>query len=315
MSRLLELQNRIAKVTTNLQPVAKSFDLNAPFDIRTQTVHEVVTGQDLIDGDRADRHNEHYIHVSDLLELCPRAYVIAVRHTERNFKSDFLSGYYPGATQIVRKMGRACEEHIRTQFIKRYAGQVLGNWVCPCKSSKYHGVFNPAIRCLKCHGGHKYKEVPLLDHDLRIIGNSDLPIICDDEVVYCEIKSIKKDEFDKLTCPQPAHLSQVFAYNDMAKKQRTRKISRYVKVIYAAKDFVKTVPYKEYLIDTEDDAYRYVRATLDILYAKARIIRDSLRNKTIPSRLDKCSSITESKAKSCPVCVNCFSLPNEIPRT
>lgn len=328
----MSLANQILSRIRNLQPVANSGDLrpNTPpvneivkrvsfieggkFDSEDSSLIDTVKGFDWIDTHEPHRHNEHFIHVSDLRDVCPRAYVLAVRHGSKRFKSDFLSSAHTSATRVVWAQGRASEEHIRKQFIRAHANQVYGTWECACKSSRYLGVFNSSLICTRCEARHNFNETPIFDQQLRMVGTADFPVVDSTGMVIYELKSIKKDDFEELNAPLPEHLVQVFTYHDMAKRSGFggMKLSHKVGVIYAAKEFSVKGCYKEYPIDTRDEQYDFVKSTMQILYAKAKLIQDCLRDGTLPPLHSKCHFEVGSKiptqAKGCPLFVNCMSL-------
>lgn len=284
-----------------------TFTEGEKFSFDKFTISDVVVGQDYLDTNEDNRHNLHFIHVSDLMQACPRAYVLAVRHRERKYRSDFLGKVHSSATRVVWAQGRATEEHIRSQFIRRFADQVYGTWTCACKQSSYLGCHNPEIRCGKCQSTHTFNETPIHDHELRIVGTADFPLIIDNSMHLVELKSIKKEDFESLTAPLPQHLTQVFTYHDMQRRAGAS-MSNQVTVLYAAKEFSVKGAYKEFTVDTTDENYQFVHTARNLLYTKARIIREALDKGTLPERLSKCNVITSSTAKGCPVCVNCFSI-------
>lgn len=312
MSVLARLRSIAVQPAPVLQPAAKA-NTDCGFSFSSRKLIEVVEGQDYMDTNAPNRHNANFIHLSDLRGICPRAYVLAVRHKSRKFKGDYMTEAHGEAMNVVWAQGRATEEHIRKQFIKKHANQVYGTWICACKDSSYVGFHKSDRLCQKCKVPHQFKETPIYDMSMRIVGNADLPVLDMDGLVFTEIKSIKKDAFDALTSATPEHVTQVFAYRDMAARNRFAdgmQISKKVVVIYASKDFNTKEVYKEYLMDTTDENYQFARTTIDMMYAKARLIRDCINNGTLPEINEKCHNIKNTMPKGCPMFVNCMACHN-----
>lgn len=322
-SRILSIGKSVGNTNeAQLQPVAKpvissitervTFSEDRPFDFGSRQLHEVVMGEDYLDTNEPTRHNDHFIHVSDLKTLCPRAYVLAVRHKAKVFKTDYLKRVYSASTKVTWVQGRATEQHIRSQFIKRFAKQVYGTWECPCQNSRYVGFFNPDISCGRCGKDHIFFETPIYDLDKRIVGTADLPVVDSTGLVFVELKSMKKDDFVNLEAPLPEHITQALTYRDMAIRNQFIRgpISKYICVLYAAKEFVlDKSAYKEFRIDTESDDYDFARATMNIWYSRAEVVRQALRNGTLPPLIKACSGTKiTTQMKECPLYVNCMSL-------
>jgi hypothetical protein len=288
-----------------------TFNEEEPFDFAHRQLSDVVIGEDFMATNEPTRHNEHFIHVSDLRELCPRAYVLAVRHNAKVFKSDYLKRAHSSSMKIVWVQGRASETHIRDSFIRRYANQVYGTWECVCGNSKYIGFNDRAILCNRCQVAHQFNETPIFDIQRKIVGTADMPVLDKSGLVFVELKTMKKDDFENLTAPSPEHVVQVMTYRDMAIRNKFggHPISKKAVVMYAAKEFSVKGAYKEFVLDTEDSAYDFARATIQLLYRKAEIIRDALTNGTLPPLINKCvGEGVSTHAKGCPMFVNCMAL-------
>jgi hypothetical protein len=245
------------------------------------------------------------VHVSSLIngDWCPRAHLINLAHSQDHYENALPQ------MRIVWALGRAAEQHVRSQFIRAHGKhRVIGRWSCQCRKSKIEGLGSEAASCQTC-GKHinNYGELVLRDEALGLIGSPDLVFVAEDggyEVV--EIKSIKKDGFAELIGPKPDHVMQCYGYVDFLRRTTNKRVNG--RVLYVAKDFInpKQSPYREYLIDAHFEAT--ASQVYDGLKSTLAKMREHQQSNTLPERLDACSSPASKRARNCTACTLCFSL-------
>lgn len=253
------------------------------------------------------RGGDGYIHGSSLLGICPRRYALTI-----------LSGTPDRVSvreqdRIMWAIGRAVEAHIRESFalsVKRKG--IIGVWECPCGRSKREGEFSPTEKCGTCNlKMTKYRELAMMDHEYRIIGNPDLIYIRPDnhKVRIVEIKSKRKELFDALQYPEPNHILQALIYRRLCKINGLD-VDESVSVIYGSKDYsFSGRPYKEFHIQS----CAYHDEGLDSMWERAAIVRDYLADygergaqATLPEKITPCATRNSPVAKSCDQCQACF---------
>jgi hypothetical protein len=245
------------------------------------------------------------VHVSSLIngDWCPRAHLIHRAHAQDHYENVLPQ------MRIVWALGRAAEQHVRSQFIRAHGKhRVIGKWQCLCGESTREGVGAEFVKCTGCGSPiETYRELVLHDAELGLIGSPDLVFVAEDggyEVV--EIKSIKKDGFAELIGPKPDHVLQCYGYVDFLRRTTGNRVNG--RVLYVAKDFInpKQSPYREYRIDdhfeaTASQVYDGLKYTLSKM-------REHQQSNTLPERLDACSSPASKRARNCAACTLCFSL-------
>ena len=235
-----------------------------------------------------------YIHVSSLLNFCPRRLWLALNDNQNVIEVP------RSADRVVWAMGRAAEHHVRTQIIHALNfEQAYGRWTCKCEQSIQTGHFPKNITCLTCNGPlDRYIELSLFDHELRIVGNPDLIlIIIGGKATIVEIKSINKREFDELKTPKASHVFQGTAYHRLFRG--SFELEDAIAIIYVCKDYTFKSPYKEFSVP-----YQQLDNIVERAFDEVRLFRET---QSLPQRLEVCSSMQTSTAKNCALCVNCFS--------
>lgn len=254
-----------------------------------------------------------YVHVSSLINICPRMYVLVAK-----------SGNAPpkpvtSADRLVWAYGRAAEKHIRTSFIKGRAGQgMLGKWRCRCGNMTHEGFWEDRPRsdvgrdigqkCDSCDFKlyqEDYEEYTLFDRDLHIVGNPDMLFRTRNggPTHVVEIKSMAGEAFEKLTAPLGDHVLQAFMYHYLAKKAGLNPAQKVI-ILYASKKYSRqTSVYREYHVDTDSDFYRM---SIERATRAAAQIRDAFANDTAPPR-EYCGAITDKLASGCPAAMDCFN--------
>ncbi len=143
----------------------------------TEFLKSMIEVQDRIPEPSRLSEDSEYIHVSSLLDLCPRQYWIARKHKVKLSSSPYSSD------RIVWEIGKSLERHVVKQ-LKAYHGWefVLSNDI-------------------------------LTDVEYFITGAADIEIdMANNMVVIAEIKTMNKRDFDKLERPITEHVLQVAMY-------------------------------------------------------------------------------------------------------
>lgn len=254
----------------------------------------------------ASRAGSEFIHVSSLVggQWCPRAFLLTQRMGIHNQSVQ-------GQMRVVWVLGRAAEHHVRSQFILAHGRhRVIGRWSCVCGETVIDGRGNHTKLCPRCGKDlNVYLELTLNDPASGIVGNADLIFDgADGWIEVVEIKSIKKDDFEKLTGPTPTHSLQCMSYVRLLKASMPGVKVR-GRVLYVAKDYVspKTSPYKEYALPNSGPT-ETTGPVLDALFESAKDTQAHKKARTYPARLSVCASPHSTRAKNCIACNLCFSL-------
>lgn len=253
------------------------------------------------------RGGKGYIHGSSLIGLCARRQVLSALAGGTDSKAARPQ------ERVMWAIGRSVEEHVRGQFIKSMKRKgIIGQWTCPCGSSKREGEYSKSVKCDTCQKGlTEYREIPLFDHSNRIVGNGDLLYLRPDNLKLrvVEIKSKKQELFVKLSKPEPDHILQASIYRRLSQINGSD-VDDYVSIVYASKDFVfKGLPYKEYHVKINQAR----EDILDTMWGRAEEVKETLKaleknpSGPLPERLPACASDKSPKAKGCDQCTACFA--------
>jgi hypothetical protein len=242
-----------------------------------------------------------YIHLSSLLDACAREHVLAKRFGSPSAQ------VVTGGHKVVWRMGRAAEAHIRDAVITaRNKRGVYGKWVCRCGYSEHIGEHPSRQSCQRCsHGLNTYKEPWLLDRVHEIGGSPDLSLLLGRSMLVIEIKSMNKEDFDKLTAPLPDHIIQACGYRRIYRDMGFAVFDT-VRIFYVRKEFLwggRGKIYKEFTVD----ASAWDRQ-VDRLFSEGLSIAEHSRAGTLPDRLSLCHSLGAARAKKCSMCVGCFQV-------
>lgn len=259
---------------------------------------------DRLPKERREVRKGTHVHVSDLLGKCIRK--IAICDRERiAVAPDRLSV----SDQLTYAQGDAIHDVIKMMATRSEPRQVWGNWTCDC-GHLFHDVpctqskTDPTDLCPLCNTPtHKYKEVPMFDDLLLIVGNPDLLRWIASVEAFCvsEIKSMAADAWKEITRPLPAHIVQVVFYWYLMHKLGYRMVDR-ISVIYATKGYVfRGKPYKEFIINPLDELHRL---TPYLEMAEALVV--ARNGGALPPRL-ACAGEDSPKARSCEACAPCFA--------
>ena len=251
---------------------------------------------------------DEYIHLSALIRnFCPRQLVLEYKQEQVAYKDYTNSNDY-----VVWAMGRAAEKHVRDQYIQAmdYKG-VVGDWGCKCGKTRHIGLADKSLTCPTCSGGVlNYGEIRLIDQEYGISGAVDLILVINNKLYIVEIKSMNADDFNALKNPIGDHFTQAAGYHKLLEKNSTQiprlglEVAGQVIVLYVRKDYkMRETPYKEFLVDITDASKRL----MDTLWDKARDLRIAKFGEGEPLPPKVCTEIGCTRAKNCPVVVDCFS--------
>ncbi len=246
-----------------------------------------------------DRLNEDYIHVSDLIRVCPREYVLSVRYSRPRRPFPKLSD------RLVWAIGRAVEDVVRKQFIMgKHFQRIMGRWKCNCGRLEYDGWHRSRHKvCRVCHDRPMvYTELPLSDSDYGIVGSPDLVFFNSGKAYIVEIKSMTKTMFDDLSQPLGDHILQVMMYRYLARKNNIPLADRSI-FVYVRKEYQFSGVVKEFHHPYRDSDYEEV---LQGFLRIAEEIRGSFSDRTVPVR-ECCSSRKCARARKCLLADICFS--------
>ena len=244
-----------------------------------------------------------YTHVSTIAKaVCVREYALAANYNRQ------ASNALTGGHRLLFAYGRTAENHIRETAIRAFNGAVYGKWKCACGNIEHIGT-RPAVTCQQCgKPADRYREEPVFNHEFRVVGNPDLPImISRTHMAIVEIKSLPGDEWRDLTEPKSEHVTQAILYGWM-KRTAGFTVHDNIILLYATRNFRWGSPYKEFHVSLSDPA-KQERLALSL--EAAAQIRDALANRTVPARLPACTSVSDRRARDCPQCAFCFNLPND----
>ncbi len=213
--------------------------------------------------------DSEYIHVSSLLDLCPRQYWIARKHKVKLSSSPYSSD------RIVWEIGKSLERHVVKQV------------------SEYHGI------------NLVWTNQNVFNNEYMIVGAADLWItISNNIIVIAEIKTMNKRDFDKLTKPVIDHVVQAAMYQWLYNNSELGKAHNKVIILYVCKDYARGSPYKEFHVDVNTPVMKLnVERALEL----AMELKEARDNDEIPDRW-VCDRQDCTRSKQCPVSHLCWSL-------
>ena len=256
------------------------------------------------------RVDSDYVHVSSMIGWCPRQVALLMK------RSQSVPMSVRSEMRLLWAIGRAVEKHIRDGIIEHIGrDKAFGNWTCQCGATSFvgFGKFLPSY-CRKCSGSVTcYTEYQVKSDDYRVRGSIDLLVAPHGELVPVEIKSItnspsansKKVGFDSLKQALGDHQHQAGIYGYLLRHEKVAeeygvKPSDSFVVLYGSKDYRFGKPYKEFHVPI---AAREKPAVTDLKLAK-QAWRASKNLSPLPMRV--CSTIECTRAKECPVALECF---------
>lgn len=241
-----------------------------------------------------------YTHVSSLFGGCVRQYVAASR-----FNVEILNSV-TGGHRVLWRIGRAVETHVRDSFIEGKERQgIYGEWRCTCKRLARVGLYQSGSPCRVCGDEAKhYFEPVLYDETNKIVGSPDLTTLIGSAwFTPTEVKSMNKEQFDKLEAPLPDHINQAAMYRHLYRQQGYAVHDKVI-IMYTKKDFQWGSPYKEYHVDCTAPL---VQGMVDASIEQAALIKRSMETQTLPGRT-LCTGPRSPRAKQCPVAHLCFQM-------
>jgi len=238
-------------------------------------VEDYLTGP-VTDQDRAPnthRYSEDtdHIHVSALVDLCPRAYALARQN------NTVIHNSPSGAMRIVWEMGLALEAHVVRQMRAAFGRvAVTANMV-------------------------------LRDEEYRIVGRPDALIeVTAGWNVVVEIKTMEAVGFGRLHQPLANHVLQALLYHWLADRAGLQ-VHDEIILLYVAKDFVRGGVYKEYHVNHRDVACQNM---LEMALGLAMELRQAMDRNGVPARRI-CDVPGCRRARGCPVATLCFNMMAE----
>ena len=218
--------------------------------------------------------DSEYVHVSSLLDLCPRQYWIACKHKVRLQSSPY------SADRIVWEIGKALERHV--------------------------------VKNLKNYHGDKFvrSNENILNYEYGISGSPDVEIDIDNNmVVIGEVKTMNKRDFDKLKKPITEHILQVAMYRWLYNKHNIEynfnmRAHDAVVLLYICKDYARESPYKEFHVDVNTPI---IQSGVDRALELAWELKEARELDSIPERW-VCDRQDCTRSKNCPVSYLCWSL-------
>lgn len=266
------------------------------------------------------------VHATHLCKICPRQ-VALIRRTKSTVLSD--STMVNSNVRLIWATGRAFEDHIRGQLISLFdKSTVIGSYQCRCGSNKEDRHFNRKVEtsaesltnnvCNYCGTLiNNYVELPIKLHEYHSVFSPDFGYInMKNKGVVVEMKSIKKEDFEKLNKPDIEHVRQAFTYN-LAAKEDKADMADYVIILYASKGWINPkdgYPYKEYKVLISD--YQHIYDAIPKTLETGKIIGSIDMNGNVESVYDSgdgypkgvCKVDTCATARHCQVSAMCFML-------
>jgi hypothetical protein len=239
-----------------------------------------------------------YIHSSSLENFCARR--AAILDKENRVPREYVQG----SMKVVWAIGRAVEKHVRDALINSLGkSNFHGKWHCKCGKTTHVGTYAD-ITCKVCNTkASNYDELTIYSEEHKIAANPDLIFLTPSkQQTVIEIKSMNKEEYDKLEEPKSMHVRQASRYVSL-KRMDGQTVSPNVIIIYVRKDFLFKNIYKIYSVNVDDpNLILAFKEELD----QATKLRKYHETKELPER-ELCSSMFSTMAKKCPSCNACFA--------
>ncbi len=257
------------------EPVGEMPELPVAF------VREQVALQDRVPEESRFSGYDNYVHVSSLVNLCPRQYALARQNnvTAHNSPS--------GAMRIVWEMGLAIEAHIIRQMVNAFGSSRV------------------------------MQGLELTDEEYMIGGRPDVLVeVAPGWDAVVETKSIAAAHFAELEQPLANHVLQVVLYHWLVSRQpqifvdgslANRHLHDEVIILYAAKDYIRGGIYKEYHVNVNDES---CQAMLSVALGLARELKEAMDRNGLPTRR-LCPNQNCTKARGCPTATLCFNIQGE----
>lgn len=214
-----------------------------------------------------DRRMDNQIHVSNLLEFCPREWALVQT-------KGYL--YNPGKT------------HSFGELVTFGIGHAL------------HGYLQGM---LTTHGSLKHEEVPLwydVTPDITLTGSCDglIHLEGEDCLTPIEIKSDGKESFDERTAPEVRHEAQLSMYCWMIEKMGVyRKVDPSGGLIIYISKLRRNMPVKIFWVDRNEDFINHKLKQL-------KEVKTFSKTKKLPNRM--CNNRHSMMARRCTMVTTCM---------
>lgn len=254
------------------------------------------------------------VHVSTAIDLCARQLYYLQQQPE--YQVEVTS-----EEVVLWGLGRAVESILRERIIDIFGQQnIYGRWKCLCGKTELVGFgVNPQnYKCRFCNHSvvTTFDEWAITANGL-IVGNPDMLLNLDGQLVITEFKSMSGPLFKTLEAPNQAHVLQVYCYFRILKdhygdffKGMGVSISNTPEIIYVSKDYNKyrkTNNIKSFKLDFNESTTRYgwAKDVYDKAFTDIKLVVQGHK----PDRT-KCDTANCERAKKCPVAVRCFADAN-----
>ena len=245
-----------------------------------------------------------YIHISDLINKCPR--VIAIHYVHKKQLYGMSMSHQLGFTF---RQGEAMASYMEDHVKRTLPEHMYGGWSCKCGKEKRENTTYSKVSELECKvcgsGLDNYHELFVADEEYQISGSIDITLLFGKTYHVNELKSIKKDGDDGfvgLTQAKPIHRIQALFYVWLLTRAG-KLVHPEFSVFYMNKAYGWRMEdqVKEYVINYKDYAH-----TLESYLDDAKDIKIAREGGPLPPRI--CNDTYERKAKDCELCTLCFNL-------
>lgn len=244
------------------------------------------------------RVGDRFLHVSSLVDMCPRQHYLAGEHEVPVIRA------VTGGHRVMYAIGRAVEAHFVTQVLTaRDRWGMFGNWRCGCGLLRTTGLFDISAVCVRCDRPALHYSQPVLENtEYMVRGSPDLTLLHEGRIVPVEVKSMNRDQWAALSEPLADHVLQVLLYRWLYESD-SYDVHWQAALVYIAKDFVWGNPYKEYHVDATEDQWSRL---VDLALERAETLVEARRQGQAPVR-QLCNSPGCARARNCPVAGLCFN--------
>lgn len=238
------------------------------------------------------------IHVSDLVYKCMRMVALA---GDLKVPVPVDSNWHP--MKLIHHMGEAAHNFVKGKVIEE-SRSVFGHWRCGCEATRIGPMtMRDMLKTEQCDCGmpYEYDELTLTNDEYSIVGNCDLAVQESGGIlVFSELKSISKKQFDQLSDAKPDHKMQLLMYVWMA-QQAGYEVHPSASVFYVCREWMIGTPYKEFVVDISDVERRVSPLLREAMAMKQWQHEDG----PVPDRT-WCNRPEDSRAKKCGMCAECF---------